>query len=115
LVLYLATMYAYDRLLMPDRFWGERRPRRTVLLRRGEGWLVRRPPSSVAWVLYVNMMRVWRGLFTTATACVVIALGVLGATALHIGRPQLLWIASPAALVVALLVYWFQPLLGSED
>ena len=115
LVLYLATMYAYDRLLMPDRFWGERRPPPAAPFRRGGGWLVQRPPSSSAWVLYVNMMRVWRGLFTSATACVVTALGMLSATVLHLGRLQLLLIALPATLVVALLVYWFRPVLGSED
>jgi hypothetical protein len=115
LVLYLATMYAYDRLLMPDRFWGEQRPRPTGLLHRGGGWLVQRPPSSAAWVLYVNMMRVWRGLFTTATACVVSALGLLSATVLHLGWRPLVLIALPTALVVVLLVYWFRPVLGSED
>jgi hypothetical protein len=115
LVLYLATMYAYDRLLMPDRFWGERRPRPDALFQRGAGWLVQRPPSSAAWVLYVNMMRVWRGLFTTATACVVAALAVLSATVLHLRWLQLLLFALPATLAVALLVYWFRPVLGSED
>jgi hypothetical protein len=115
LVLYLATMYAYDRLLMPERFWGEQRPRPTGLLHRGGGWLVQRPPSSAAWVLYMNMMRVWRGLFTTATACVVAALGLLSATVLHLGWRQVVVIALPTALVAALLVYWFRPILGSED
>jgi hypothetical protein len=40
LVLFLATMYAYDRLLMPDRFWGERRPRPDAAIQRraGTGW-----------------------------------------------------------------------------
>jgi hypothetical protein len=60
-------------------------------------------------------MRVWRGLFTSATACVVTALGVLSVTVLHLGWLQLLLIALPATLVVALLVYWFRPVLGSED
>jgi hypothetical protein len=54
LVLYLATMYAYDTLLMPDRFWGERRPSRRKLSR-GRNWLVERPPSSAAWVGRVNL------------------------------------------------------------
>ena len=43
------------------------------------------------------------------------ALGVLSATVLHLGWLQLLLIALPATLVVALLVYWFRPVLGSED
>jgi len=115
LVLYLATMYAYDRLLMPDRFWGERRPRPAALGQRGRRWLVQRPPSSTAWVLYVNMMRVWRGLFTTATVCVVAALGLLSAAILHLDWLPLVAGVLPAGLVVALLVYWFRPVLGSED
>ena len=115
LVLYLAAMYSYDRLLMPDRFWGERRPRPTRRLARGRGWLVQRPPpSSTAWVLYVNMMRVWRGLFTPATVCVVAALFALAMVALHLTARQIVYAALPAALVVA-LVFWFRPVLGSED
>ena len=34
-------------------------------------WTVRRPPSSTARVLYLNMMRVWRGMFMPATAAVI--------------------------------------------
>jgi hypothetical protein len=113
LILYLASMYSYDRLLMPDRFWGERRPRRSGS-RRGRRWLVQRPPSSAAWVLYVNMMRVWRGLFTPATACVVAALTMLAAAALQLQAAQII-VAVPAAAVVGALVYWFRPVLGSED
>jgi hypothetical protein len=115
LVLYLASMYSYDRLLMPDRFWGERRPRPTRRLDRGRGWLVQRPPSSTAWVLYVNMMRVWRGLFTPATVCVVAALLALAAVALHLTANQFILVAVPAAALVCALVLWFRPVLGSED
>jgi hypothetical protein len=45
----------------------------------------------------------------------VIALGLLSATVLHLGWRPLVLIAAPAALVVVLLVYWFRPVLGSED
>lgn len=69
--LYLATMYAYDSLLMPVRFWGEAPPPPKTQKR--PTWLVWRPPSSAVWILYQNMMRIWRYLFTPATY-----LGVLG-------------------------------------
>jgi hypothetical protein len=115
LVLFLATMYAYDRLLMPDRFWGEQRPRPDAPPQRRGHWLVQRPPSSTAWVLYVNMMRVWRGLFTPATACVVIALALLSSVVLHLGWIPMVAIVLPASAILALLVFWFRPILGSED
>jgi hypothetical protein len=115
LVLYLASMYSYDRLLMPDRFWGERRPRRNRLFDRGRGWLLQRPPSSAAWVLYVNMMRVWYRLFTPATVCVVAALMAFATAALHLEAWQIFYIALPVAAFVAALVYWFRPVLGSDD
>ena len=52
--LYLGTMYAYDTVLMPKRYWGEGAPGG-----RTPRWLVRRPPSDAAWVLYQNMLHVW--------------------------------------------------------
>lgn len=73
------------------------------------------PPSSAAWVLYVNMMRVWRGLFSTAIGCVVTALAVLAGTVLHVGWLALTAIVLPAAGSTALLIYHFRPVLGSED
>jgi phosphohistidine phosphatase SixA len=68
--LYLATMYAYDLLLMPKRFWSESRS--------GSGWrswwVARRPPSSATRVLHGNMLHVWRYMFTPATGALVVAL-----------------------------------------
>lgn len=46
--LYLATLYAYDQLLMPTRFWTQGRKRAW----RAGRWLPRRPPSSSTLVLY---------------------------------------------------------------
>jgi hypothetical protein len=62
LALYLLTMYAYDGILMPTRFWAERpgrdqdagdgsssqSQRRRLVPRRASSWLPRRPPSSAA-------------------------------------------------------------------
>jgi hypothetical protein len=61
---YFMTLFWYDRLLMPTRFWSTRipggghEPAVKVLLR---------PPSSAVWVLYQNMQRAWRRLFVPAT------------------------------------------------
>jgi hypothetical protein len=74
--LYLATVYAYDRLLMPTR-WAEKAAR---LERR---WLVQRPPSSAAWVLYQNMVRVWKRLFTPAAWAVIGGMLVLAYAVFH--------------------------------
>jgi hypothetical protein len=113
LALYLMTMYAYDRLLMPTRFWAELPPRRGDRPR-GGSWLPRRPPSSSAWVVYRNMMRTWYTLFTGATVLVAVALVILGAALLRLDPADLSW----ALLAVAALlgIRWlYRPVLGSED
>lgn len=67
--LYLFTMFWYDRLLMPRRFWAVKAPtdedRNLVLMR---------PPSSSTWVLYQNMQLVWRGCFIPATIAAALGL-----------------------------------------
>jgi hypothetical protein len=71
---YLSTMFSYDRLLMPARFWaetahaaGKNRP----------SWLVARPPSGIHWVLYQNMLRVWQRQFVPATVLTLCGLFLL--------------------------------------
>ena len=113
-LLYFATMYAYDSLLMPDRFWGERKPS-ARRFRRSGNWLVDRPPSSAAWILYQNMMRVWRNLFTSASFLVGFAIVLLGYAALRLRLWQALVVGVPVLLVVGLWVWWSRPVLGSED
>jgi hypothetical protein len=113
LALYLMTMYSYDRLLMPTRFWAELPPRRGDQPR-GVKWLPRRPPSSSAWVVYRNMMRTWYTLFTAATALVAMAVAVLGAALLRLDARDLGWAVLAVAALIA--VRWlFRPVLGSED
>lgn len=62
-VLYLRTMFSYDTLLMPVRFWADsssgtsHRP----------PWIVARPPSGAHWILYQNMLRIWQWQFIPAT------------------------------------------------
>lgn len=70
--LYLLSMFSYDRLLMPSRFWAE--------LPSGTNrppWVVARPPSGVHWVLYQNMMRIWQWQFMPATFLAVSGLFML--------------------------------------
>jgi hypothetical protein len=114
--LYFATMYAYDGLLMPDRFWGERRPSSlSRRFKRSGSWLVDRPPSSAAWVLYQNMMRVWRNLFTSASLLVGAAIALLGYGALRLRPWPALAVGVPAVFIVGFWVWWSRPVLGSED
>ena len=113
-LLYFAAMYAYDRLLMPERFWGERKPS-VRRFRRRRSWLVDRPPSSAAWILYQNMMRVWRNLFTSASLLVGAGIVLLGYAALRLRPWQALVVGIPALVAVALWVRWSRPVLGSED
>ena len=113
LALFLATIYAYDRLLMPTRFWGEaplpqnnKRPK----------WLVWRPPSSSLWVLYQNMMRVWTYFFTGATGAVILGFILLAYAVFHPGWPIVFFASAGAGLVLFLLAYRkLGPQLGSED
>ncbi|HEX5501758.1 MAG TPA: hypothetical protein VFW96_04005, partial [Thermomicrobiales bacterium] len=111
LALYLATMYAYDRLLMPTRFWGDREP---VPTHRRPRWLARRPPSSATLVLYQNMVRVWNGLFMPATVAVIGGLLFLAYVVFRGGRA----FAGIALLVlIAFFLYYrhAQPRLGTDD
>jgi phosphohistidine phosphatase SixA len=57
----VATLFAYDRLLMPREFWGGDS---------GDGdpppWSVKRPPSETAVVLFHEMVHTWTWLFMPA-------------------------------------------------
>ncbi len=111
--LYLATMFAYDRLLMPKRFWGEKPPPKEPQQR--PTWLVWRPPSSAVWVLYQNMMRIWRYLFTAATYAVLLGIFFLAVAVFKLTN-QLIILLIP---VVGIMVFEYLirtfPKLGSED
>ncbi|MEN8166142.1 MAG: hypothetical protein ABFR65_01535, partial [Pseudomonadota bacterium] len=108
-VFYLISMYAYDRLLMPTRFWAEE----------GKGgsprWLPQRPPSSSLLVLQVNMIRIWRLLFTPATVFVVLSL--IGFALVVMRADPLEYILG--VVVLGLSVYFYyrfaRPRLGAED
>lgn len=113
---YFATYFAYDRLLMPRRFWSERARKKGS---RHPSWLVMRPPGSAQWVLYQNMMHVWKCLFIPATGLV-----YLGLIALAYGVIEPTWpysgclgVVIVLATVLAWLLYrsFLGPRIGSED
>ena len=56
LVLYVSTLYAYDSLLMPTRFWATK-----VAARRRRLSVIERPPSSANLVLQQNMINIGCG------------------------------------------------------
>jgi phosphohistidine phosphatase SixA len=118
--LFFTAYFAYDRLLMPSRFWAETRP---SLVR--PAWLVARPPGNASWVLYLNMMHIWTYRFIPAAACAVLAPTLL-AYSMIAGRlwPGCVWSQRLGVFIAALAlgsliawVYarWTQPVVGSED
>jgi phosphohistidine phosphatase SixA len=114
ILLYLMTLFWYDRLLMPPRFWGILRGRKEDAVSK----VLRRPPSSAVWVLYQNMQRIWRLLFVPATYAA--AVGIVGFAAARIepSATTALIIFSAAAVVVTLTAWWgwrSRPILGVQD
>jgi hypothetical protein len=67
------TVVSYDTLLMPRRFWSES----PVGADKRPGWIVERPPSSASWILYQNMLHVWKRQFIPATYFLVAGLFLL--------------------------------------
>jgi hypothetical protein len=110
-VLYLATLYAYDRLLMPSRFWRQQ-PDAWDRKRR---WPVQMPPSSTTYILYQNMTHIWNSMFLPATGLVVVAAICLTYAAL---RPDgLIFVVAVTLCAVVLGWYCWQqrPRLGADD
>jgi len=114
ILLYLMTLFWYDRLLMPSRFWGVLEGRQEDAVSK----VMRRPPSSAVWVLYQNMQRTWRLLFVPATYAA--AIGIIGFAAGRIqpsGTTALISFAVAVA-VVAITAWWgwrSRPVLGVQD
>jgi phosphohistidine phosphatase SixA len=114
ILLYLMTLFWYDRLLMPSRFWGVLGGRKEDAVSK----VMRRPPSSAVWVLYQNMQRTWRLLFVPATYAA--AIGIIGFAAGRIqpsGTTALISFAVAVA-VVAITAWWgwrSRPVLGVQD
>jgi hypothetical protein len=89
MALYVSTLYAYDTLLMPTRFWNKFIPQRRQQEPNGRRRVVDRPPSSANLVMQQNMVRIWSQPFTLANILVVIAFGLLAWGAIDIPS---LWI-----------------------
>ena len=127
---YFATLFLYDTLQMPPRFWSSRFPSRSgkpgplqaisARLRHGHP-TVERPPSSTARVLQAGMVQVWIWIFTPATvlagagvAC--LALGASADSDPMALRPwQVLSAIVVLATVAGLWVAWQRPNLGASD
>lgn len=79
-ILYFVTLFFYDSLSMPSRFWGSRRgPKGNSALRRiqfGRSGL-RRPPTSTARLLQDAMVHIWTWLFLPATMLAGIGVALL--------------------------------------
>ena len=108
-VLYLITMYAYDRLLMPTRFWAE------SIKASSPRWLPQRPPSSSLLVLQVNMMRIWKYLFTGANILVGLSLAGFSFVVMRADPAEYCLGILALGLIIYLYYRWAKPRLGAED
>jgi len=114
ILLYFMTLFWYDRLLMPPRFWGILRPRKQDDLPK----ILRRPPSSAVWVLYQNMQRTWRLLFVPATYAAAIGITGFAAARIEPSAKTAVFFFAPATALVALTALWgwrSRPILGAQD
>jgi hypothetical protein len=119
-VLHLVTMFWYDRLLMPSRFWAVNPSRRwspqgAPLSRRH---LLERPPSSGTWVLYQSMQMVWAFCFIPATIAAGSGIALYVAAIAEVSPISALVLLSFAAALVWLtlaLAREGRPRLGSND
>ena len=116
----VATLFAYDQLLMPTAFWGaggKGDPRR---------WSVARPPSQAQIVLYFEMIHVWVRLFQPAALSAIAALllflcalaqdRLVSSLGSALNAYTLIGLGGLGALAVAALVYRAnQPSLGTQD
>jgi hypothetical protein len=115
ILLYLVTMFFYDALLMPKRFWGSAPGK----ARHGDApWLVR-PPSSSTLVLFQNMVNVWSRVFVPATfaAGIGLVLFVYGAAELPDDRARWFFTLTAVAMGLASIAIGRQgrPRLGAQD
>jgi phosphohistidine phosphatase SixA len=107
LVLYVSTLYAYDSLLMPTRFWAT-----AVAKRRRHSSVVERPPSSANLVLQQNMIHIWNRQFTVANLLVIAGFGLLALGTLRIAP---WWVLGAASLAGMVAFFGRQVNLGTQD
>ena len=128
--LYFASLFLYDTMQMPHRFWSSRFPSRS----RDEGRLhaiwarlrhgrpsVARPPTSTARVLQASMVQVWTWIFTPATFSAGLGVACLALGASTDSHPvglrlwQVLSAIIALAAVAGTWVAWQRPNLGASD
>jgi hypothetical protein len=119
-LLCFAAVAYYDGLLMPVRFW-ESSARRSRLrsTSRARG-IVRRPPSSAAWILQQNMVRVWNWL--VRMAMIMLGLALSAFSILIVVKPSNLGdLGRPVAAIIVfgVLAYGYlglaRPHIGTQD
>jgi hypothetical protein len=137
LALTAATLFSYDRLMMPENFWSdssEQGNESQCNAARPAKWNVSRPPSQAVVVLFYEMIHVWKVFFVPAIISAFLAVGLLVVvlahrgvgTPLRGGRPEPLassWDLLVALLIMAMLAFlipaqWHdsrKPRLGVDD
>jgi hypothetical protein len=137
LALTAATLFSYDRLMMPEGFWSdssEGSDRFQWNAARPPEWNVSRPPSQAVVVLFYEMVHIWKVFFIPAVVSAFLAVGLLVValahrgvgTPLRDGRPEPLappWNLLVVLLIMALLAFlvparWYdsrKPRLGVDD
>lgn len=117
-----ATLFAYDRLLMPLDFWGgSRRGRLTQeVWSLPPRWSVVRPPSQAHLVLYYEMIHVWDSFFVPAISFSFAAIALfiirLSSRLNIVGIPGALATACVLAFATGWLAYELgKPDLGTTD
>lgn len=116
-ILYLVTMFRYDSLLMPKRFWAVRAPQERPPV--VPATVLKRPPSSSTLLLYQNMIIVWSRSFVPATIAAGVGLALYVAA---LSRPTDLpgWVALTGAVIVmgdlaVAFTLWSRSQLGVQD
>jgi len=109
---FAATVFAYDRLLMPSVFWSGKQ---FSVAASTPGKIPRRPPTQEHWMLYFNMTRAWNGLFTPGVMFL-----FLGLASFILAQLSSDWIVAVFITVFILVVplvacRLFQPSLGFDD
>ena len=117
-VLYLVTMFWYDQLTMPPRFW----PTETEVSgvrSLGRFRAFNRPPSNAYWVLYQNMMMVWRRCFVPATFSAGLGLWAYAVAATSPARWSEVLVPSGVVVLLSLVAVvvgrWSRPSIGVQD